>query len=221
LPKKRDKKDIHLNNRFSELRKKMVENQIKARGVKNAKVLEAMEKVPRHLFVPGGLRRSAYNDEPLPIGDGQTISQPYIVAYMTEKLDLKENDRVLEIGTGSGYQSAVLSEIAKEVYTVEILESLSMRAKKILRDLGYDNIHFCVGDGYKGLPDFSPYNAIIVTVPPARIPETLKKQLHIGGKMLVPVGKVFQELVLVSRKKNKFHKESLLPVRFVPMINAH
>jgi protein-L-isoaspartate(D-aspartate) O-methyltransferase len=221
LDKKRDKREINTNNKFIDLRKNMVENQIQTRGIKNQRVLDAMMKVPRHLFVPEGLRRSAYNDEPLPIGEGQTISQPYIVAYMTEKLELAENDRVLEIGTGCGYQSAILAEIARDVYTVEIVSSLSLRAKKTLHDLGYDNIHFCVGDGYKGWPNFSPYDAIMVTAAPPRMPDILKKQLRVGGKMLVPVGEVFQELVLVSRAKNKFLKKSLLPVRFVPMINTH
>jgi len=204
-----------------DVRKKMVENQIKKRGIDNRKVLAAMEKVPRHLFVPEALNRSAYNDEPLPIGEGQTISQPYIVAYMTDKLELTENDRVLEIGTGCGYQTAILAEIVSEVYTVEIIGSLSSKAEKILTELGYDNIHFRVGDGYKGWPEYSPYNAIIVTAAPPRIPEVLKKQLSVGGKMLAPVGEVFQELVLISRVKNKYQKKSLLPVRFVPMINAH
>lgn len=219
--KKKNKREIRNDNTFVDARKKMVESQIRRRGINNQKVLDAMEKVPRHLFVPEELRRSAYNDEPLPIGEGQTISQPYIVAYMTDKLELTEKDRVLEIGTGCGYQSAVLAEIAQEVYTVEVIESLSLKAKKILSQLGYNNIHFHVGDGYKGWPEFAPYNAIIVTAAPPRIPDSLKKQLSSDGKMLVPVGEVFQELVLVSRVKNKFHKKTLLPVRFVPMINAH
>jgi len=217
---KKNKKKINPNNKYGDLRKKMVENQIRARGITDQKILEAMKKVPRHLFVPEEIRHSAYNDEPLPIGEGQTISQPYIVAYMTEKLEIKENDKVLEIGTGCGYQTAVLAEIAEEVYTVEIIESLSIKAKKILNDLGYKNIFFHVGDGYKGWPDFSPYDAIIVTAAPPRIPDALKKQLKSGGKMLAPVGEVFQELVLISRRKNKFRKQSLLPVRFVPMINS-
>jgi len=221
LIKKKNKREIRSDNTFVDARKKMVENQIRRRGINNRKVLDAMEKVPRHLFVPDELKRSAYNDEPLPIGEGQTISQPYIVAYMTDKLELAEKDRVLEIGTGCGYQTAVLAEIAEEVYTVEIIEPLSLKAKKILSELRYTNIHFHIGDGYKGWPEFAPYNAIIVTAAPPRIPDSLKKQLSSDGKMLVPVGEVFQELVLVSRIKNKFHKKTLLPVRFVPMINAH
>lgn len=221
MAKKKKQQGIDADNRFMEQRNRMVEQQIRARGITDQRVLDAMKNVPRHLFVPETLRPSAYNDEPLPIGEGQTISQPFIVAYMTEKLELKENDRVLEIGTGCGYQSAILAEIAEQVYTVELIESLSLKAKMILTDLGYDNIHFHVGDGYKGWPDFSPYDAIIVTAAPTRIPETLKKQLKIEGKMLIPVGEVFQELVLVSRKKKKYRRESLLPVRFVPMINTH
>jgi protein-L-isoaspartate(D-aspartate) O-methyltransferase len=221
LPKKKNNQKNDADDGFMDLRKRMVEQQIRARGITDQRVLDAMRKVPRHLFVPETMRQSAYNDEPLPIGEGQTISQPYIVAYMTEKLKLKENDRVLEIGTGCGYQSAILAEIVKQVYTVELIESLSLKAKKILSDLGYDNICFRVGDGYKGWPDFSPYDAIMVTAAPPRIPETLKKQLGSDGKMLIPVGDVFQELVLISRKKNKYRRETLLPVRFVPMINAH
>ena len=199
----------------------MVEEQIIARGVKDKKVIEVMKKVPRHLFVPEEYRQYSYEDEPLPIGEGQTISQPYIVAYMTEVLELKEDDKVLEIGTGSGYQTAILAEIVKEVYTVEIIESLSKRAQKVLKELGYKNIHFKVGDGTYGWKEYSPYNAILVTAAPSKIPESLQNQLDDGGRMIIPVGSFFQELVLVVRQKNKFKKKKLIPVRFVPLVSTH
>jgi len=206
---------------FASLRERMVEEQIIARGVKDKKVIEVMKKVPRHLFVPEEYRQYSYEDEPLPIGEGQTISQPYIVAYMTEVLELKEDDKVLEIGTGSGYQTAILAEIVKEVYTVEIIESLSKRAQKVLKELGYKNIHFKVGDGTYGWKEYSPYNAILVTAAPSKIPESLQNQLDEGGRMIIPVGSFFQELVLVVRQKNKFKKKKLIPVRFVPLVSTH
>ncbi|MCP2618846.1 protein-L-isoaspartate(D-aspartate) O-methyltransferase [Candidatus Aminicenantes bacterium AC-335-A11] len=199
----------------------MVEEQIIARGVKDKKVIEVMKKVPRHLFVPEEYREYSYDDEPLPIGEGQTISQPYIVAYMTEVLELKEDDKVLEIGTGSGYQTAILAEIVKEVYTVEIIESLSKKAQKVLKELGYKNIHFKIGDGTYGWKEYSPYNAILVTAAPSKIPESLQNQLDDGGRMIIPVGSFFQELVLVVRQKNKFKKKKLIPVRFVPLVSTH
>lgn len=206
---------------FVSLREKMVEEQIIARGIKDKKVIEVMKKVPRHLFVPEEYRQYSYDDEPLPIGEGQTISQPYIVAYMTEILELKEDDKVLEIGTGSGYQTAILAEVVKEVYTVEIIKSLSKRAQKVLKELGYENIHFKIGDGTYGWNEYSPYNAILVTAAPSKIPESLQKQLDDGGRMIIPVGSFFQELVLVVRRKNKFKKKKLIPVRFVPLISTH
>ena len=158
----------------------MVENQIKARGIKDERVLKAMNKVPRHKFVPETMRRYAYNDEPLPIGKGQTISQPYIVAYMTEVLELTPEDKVLEIGTGSGYQAAVLAEIAQEVYTVEIVEELARKARDILSEEGYENIRFHTGDGTFGWNKHAPYDAIIVTAAPSRVPEKLQDQLKLG-----------------------------------------
>jgi protein-L-isoaspartate(D-aspartate) O-methyltransferase len=206
---------------FSEDRKRMVETQIKHRGIKDVRVLEAMEKIPRHLFVPENMRTSAYIDEPLPIGDGQTISQPYIVAYMTEMLQLKGDEKVLEIGTGSGYQAAVLAEIAREVYTVEYIETLSLRAQALLRDLGYRNIFYRIGDGTQGWSEHAPYDAIIVTAAPSKIPGSLKDQLKISGRLIIPVGSMFQELVLISRGKKKFTKERLIHVRFVPLITVH
>ncbi len=206
---------------FASLRERMVEEQIIARGVKDKKVIEVMKKVPRHLFVPEEYRQYSYEDEPLPIGEGQTISQPYIVAYMTEILELKEDDKVLEVGTGSGYQTAILAEIVKEVYTVEIIESLSKRAQKVLKELGYENIYFKIGDGTYGWKEHSPYNAILVTAAPSKIPESLQNQLDDGGRMIIPVGSFFQELVLVIRQKNKFKKKKLIPVRFVPLVSTH
>lgn len=199
----------------------MVASQIEARGVKDEKVLEAMRNVLRHMFVPEKMKSYAYKDEPLPIGEGQTISQPYIVAYMTEVLQLRGGDRVLEVGTGSGYQAAILAEIVKEVFTVEVVGELSQRAQEVLRNLGYENIHFKIGDGTLGWKEHAPYDAIMVTAAPAKVPSALQEQLEIGGRMIIPVGSMFQELVLVRREKKKFKKKKLLPVRFVPLISEH
>lgn len=199
----------------------MVKDQIEARGVRDEKILDAMRKVPRHLFIPWNMRAYAYHDEPLPIGEGQTISQPYIVAYMSEVLRLKGNERILEVGTGSGYQAAVLAEIAKEVFTIEIVKSLSLKAKKVLDKLGYKNIYFEIGDGTLGWKEHTSYDAIIVTAAPAKVPQALREQLRISGRMIIPVGSTFQELVLVTRGKKKFKEKKLLPVRFVPLISTH
>ena len=199
----------------------MVETQIEARGVKDDKVLGAMRKVPRHLFVPENMKLYAYRDEPLVIGEGQTISQPYIVAYMTEALQLKGHERILEVGTGSGYQAAVLAEIVQEVFSVELLESLSLKAQDTLKRLEYKNIHFRIGDGTLGWKERAPYDAIMVTAAPAKVPKALQEQLTIGGKMIIPVGAAFQELVLLTREKRKYKKKILLPVRFVPLISTH
>jgi protein-L-isoaspartate(D-aspartate) O-methyltransferase len=206
---------------FETQRERMVETQIKARGVADGKVIEAMGKVPRHLFVPENMRSYAYGDEPLPIGEGQTISQPYIVAYMTEVLELRGEERVLEVGTGSGYQTAILATLAKEVYTVEIVSALSFRAQEILKRLDYSNIFFKIGDGTSGWKEYAPYDAIIVTAAPASVPQALEDQLTVNGKMIIPVGYEFQELVLVIREKGKIQKRNLLPVRFVPLISVH
>jgi protein-L-isoaspartate(D-aspartate) O-methyltransferase len=206
---------------FTEERESMVSTQIKSRGIKDARVLEAMEKVPRHVFVPENMRKFAYNDEPLPIGKGQTISQPYIVAYMTEILQLSSEEKVLEVGTGSGYQAAVLAEIAKEVFTVEIIDELSKNAQEVLQAEGYTNIHFRVSDGACGWEKNAPYDAIMVTAAPPEVPRALQDQLKIGGRMVVPVGDAFQELVLIVREKNRFKKKKLLPVRFVPLVKPH
>jgi len=199
----------------------MVESQIAARSVKNIKVLEAMRKVPRHAFVPDGMKAFAYADEPLPIGEGQTISQPYIVAYMTEVLELEGGERILEVGTGSGYQTAVLAEIAAEVYTVEVVSSLSLRAQEVLKSLGYVHIQFKIGDGTLGWKEYAPYDAIVVTAAPDSVPKALEEQLKDSGRMIIPVGVEFQELVLVVRERRKFKKQRLLPVRFVPLISVH
>jgi len=199
----------------------MVASQIEARGVKDKKVLEAMRNVARHMFVPENMKSYAYQDEPLSIGQGQTISQPYIVAYMTEVLQLEGDERVLEVGTGSGYQAAILAEIVKEVFTVEIIKELSRQAQKVLEKLGYENIHFKVGDGTLGWKEYAPYDAIMVTAAPAKVPKALQEQLEIQGRLVIPVGSMFQELVLVTREKKKFKKKRLLPVRFVPLVSAH
>jgi protein-L-isoaspartate(D-aspartate) O-methyltransferase len=198
----------------------MADSQIRARGVRDMRVLAALEKVPRHLFVPEGVRGCAHADEPLPIGEGQTISQPYIVAYMTEALGLGGAEKVLEVGTGSGYQTAVLAELVREVFTVEIVERLSLRARGILDGLGYDNIHYRVGDGSEGWPEAAPFDAVMVTAAAARIPEPLEDQLAVGGRMIVPVGTDFQELILVHRDKKGLRRERLLAVRFVPLVKA-
>ncbi|MGA2533225.1 MAG: protein-L-isoaspartate(D-aspartate) O-methyltransferase [Candidatus Aminicenantales bacterium] len=202
-------------------RREMVNSQIRARGVRDPKVLEAMEKVPRHFFVPEALRAGAYADEPLPIGEGQTISQPYIVAYMTEALGLRGGERVLEIGTGSGYQTAVLAEVAREVFTIEFIESLSIRAREILQALGYGNIRFRAGDGSKGWPEEAPFDAIIVTAAAAEVPRVLEEELGPSGTMVVPVGTGFQELLLIRRMKKGLKRERLLSVRFVPLVTSH
>jgi protein-L-isoaspartate(D-aspartate) O-methyltransferase len=199
----------------------MVDFQIRARGVSDPRVLAAMEKVPRHLFVPEGMRSGAYADEPLPIGEGQTISQPYIVAYMTEALELAGGERVLEIGTGSGYQTAVLAEVAREVFSVELIEPLSVRAQAVLESLGYRNVNLRVGDGSNGWPEEAPFDAIIVTAAAATVPAALEAQLGRSGTLVVPVGIDFQELVRVRRAKKGLKRERLLAVRFVPLVRPH
>ena len=200
-------------------RQEMVKTQLETRGITDAKVLKAMRKVKRHLFVPTHQLISAYNDSPLPIGYGQTISQPYIVAYMTQAARLFPDDRVLEIGTGSGYQAAVLAEIVKEVYTIEILKPLADTARARLEEMGYRNIKVKHGDGYKGWKEYAPYDAIIVTAAPDEVPEELVRQLKIGGRMVVPIGSFFQELYLITKTESGIKQELLLPVVFVPMIH--
>ncbi|UCC95238.1 MAG: protein-L-isoaspartate(D-aspartate) O-methyltransferase [Candidatus Omnitrophota bacterium] len=209
---------VHAADDFSHVRKKMVENQIKARGIKDEKVLEALLKVPRHEFVPFLYRRLAYTDGPLPIGHGQTISQPYIVAIMTELLSLDGDEKVLEIGTGSGYQAAILGELAKEVYTIEILEPLANIAQKRLEQMGYTNIKVKCGDGFLGWQEYAPFDGIIVTCAPDQIPPILIEQLAEGGRMVIPVGESWQELKLVTKEDGKVITKDIIPVRFVPMI---
>jgi len=203
--------------RMIEKREWMVKAQIQSRGVKDTLVLQAMRKVPRHLFVPKTYLNEAYSDGPLPIGEGQTISQPYIVALMTELLGLKGGEKVLEIGTGSGYQAAILAEIAKEVYSIEIICTLAERAESTLKELDYKNITIECADGYKGWEEHSPFDGIIVTAAPDHIPQPLVDQLKIGGRLVIPVGDLFQELILVTRTEKGIKSEDIIPVRFVPM----
>jgi len=210
---------INVEDKNKMKRETMVESQIKERGIKNQEVLNAMLKVERHLFVPAEIAAQAYTDNPLPIGEGQTISQPYIVALMTEVLDLTETSKVLEIGTGSGYQAAVLAEICDSVYSIEIFESLASKARDLLKILGYKNITIKSGDGYAGWKEHSPFDAIIVTCAPTEIPEPLTEQLAEGGKMIIPVGESYaQELVLLEKHNGKIKEKAIVPVRFVLMI---
>ncbi len=195
----------------------MVDRQLRARDIHDPRVLDAMRRVPRHLFVPETVRQEAYGDYPVPIGYGQTISQPYIVAFMTEALEVEPSHRVLEIGTGSGYQAAVLAELARSVYTIEILEPLAVRAKTTLASLGYRNVTVRVGNGYLGWPEHAPYDRIIVTAAPEEVPPALVKQLKVGGLMAIPVGGWFQELRVVRRTPAGLDVVKTLPVRFVPM----
>ena len=203
-------------------REKMVETQIKARGVKDTRVLEAMLKVPRHLFVEEALRDQAYGDFPLPIGEGQTISQPYIVAIMTEALELKGSERVLEVGTGSGYQTAILAELALWIYTIEKYSSLLERAKNILIKLGYKNISFKLGDGSLGWKEVAPFDAIIVTAAAPKIPQPLIDQLLEGGRIVIPVGDEYSQVLVKGIKRDgKLHTQTLEPVRFVKLVGAY
>jgi protein-L-isoaspartate(D-aspartate) O-methyltransferase len=204
---------------FATDRQRMVEQQLKPRGIKDERVLVAMAKVPREEFIPADQRADAYEDGPLPIGYDQTISQPYVVAFMTEQLRPKRSDRVLEIGSGSGYQAAILGELVAEVYTIEIVEPLAKSAEATLQRLGYNNVHIKVGDGYKGWPEEAPFDAIIVTCAPEKVPQPLVDQLKDGGRMVIPVGERFAQQLYLLEKKNGQLKESVtLPVRFVPML---
>ncbi|MEW6156124.1 MAG: protein-L-isoaspartate(D-aspartate) O-methyltransferase [Verrucomicrobiota bacterium] len=205
---------------FDAARKRMVEDQLASleRGITNRKVLQVMSEVPRHEFIPKSQRRSAYGDFPLPIGYGQTISQPYIVAFMTEQLDPRPDERILEIGTGSGYQAAILSKMVEEVYTIEIVEPLARRAEADLQRLGYTNVFVRAGDGYKGWPEKAPFDAIIVTCAPDHVPQPLIDQLKEGGRMIIPVGELLnQSLYLLEKKGGQVKRRAVLPVRFVPM----
>lgn len=199
-------------------RHRMVQRHLAERDIKNPRVLEAFRTVPRHLFIPEGTRRLAYDDESIPIGEGQTITPPYDVAFMTEVLDPKPTDRVYEVGTGSGYQSAILSRLVKEVYSVEIHAPLGERAAKVHKELGYTNIHTKIGDGYEGWPDAAPFDAIIVTCAPEKIPQPLIDQLKDGGRMVIPIGGRFNQVVhLITKKDGKLTDRQLKPTLFVPM----
>ena len=204
---------------FEAERERMVVEQLEARGFDDPLVLAAVRRVPRHLFVPLGVRQSAYEDRPLPIGQGQTISQPYIVAYMTEALQTAPDHTVLEIGTGSGYQAAVLAELVREVYTIEIIPELADRARRTLAEARYRNVQVRTGNGYLGWPERAPFQRIIVTAAPPEIPAALVDQLAIGGTMVIPVGTTFQQITIVTKTARGVTQERTLPVRFVPMVD--
>jgi protein-L-isoaspartate(D-aspartate) O-methyltransferase len=212
-------KPVQSTSDFAAERQKMVDEQLKPRGIKDERVLAAMSKVPREEFVPEKLRSNSYADAALPIGDNQTISQPFIVAFMTEQLRLKPTDRVLEVGTGSGYQTAILAELAKDVYTIEILESLGKDASARLTRLGYSNAHVKVADGYQGWPEVASFDEIIVTCAPDKVPPPLTQQLKENGRMIIPVGNgMDQQLFLLEKKNGQLAQTAILPVRFVPMV---
>jgi protein-L-isoaspartate(D-aspartate) O-methyltransferase len=199
-------------------REGMVAAQLAERDIHDPRVLAALRRVPRHRFVPAELAAQAYEDRPLPIGQEQTISQPYIVAFMSQAVALRGDERVLEVGTGSGYQAAVLAELAREVFTIELLAPLAARARETLEALGYAQVHVRAGDGYQGWPEAAPFDAIVVTAAPEHVPAPLLAQLAPGGRLIVPVGGAEQELVLVRRTADGFAEERLLPVRFVPLL---
>lgn len=210
-------------DRFQQQREEMVNRQLIARGINDKAVLNAMRKVERHRLVPQDMVKNAYRDSPLPIGGGQTISQPYIVAFMTQAINPRPDMKVLEIGTGSGYQAAVLAEIVDEVYTIEIVEELARRVQGDLKEMGYTNIHFKIGDGYHGWEEHAPFDAIIVTAAPDQIPPRLVEQLKTGGRMVIPVGErgSIQSLQLIQKRPNgKIRTRKLMPVRFVPFTRS-
>jgi protein-L-isoaspartate(D-aspartate) O-methyltransferase len=205
---------------FASMRKEMVKWQLEGRDIQAPKVLNAMASVPRHRFVPEDLKALAYNDRPLPIGHGQTISQPYIVAFMSQVLDVQSGQKILEIGTGSGYQAAVLAEMGASVFSIEIVPELGKKAIETLKELGYDNIQVKIGDGYQGWTEHAPFDAVIVTCAPTSVPGPLKEQLAEGGKMVIPVGqKYYQQLVLLTKNNGNIKQQSILDVRFVPMVD--
>ena len=209
--------DQRLTDDWTTERARMVEEQLQARDIKDPRVLEAMRTVPRHLFVPEPQRRRAYGDYPLPIGYEQTISQPYIVAFMTQALDVAPGDKVLEIGTGSGYQAAVLARLVRVVYTIEIVEPLARRAGETLKQLGFANVHVRAGNGYLGWPEEAPFDRIMVTAAPDEVPPALVQQLKVGGRMAIPVGVTSQELRILRKTERGLQTLETLPVRFVPM----
>lgn len=203
-----------------ELRHRLVDGVLAKQGITDARVLAAMRRVPRHLFVPEALRRYAYRNRPLPIGEDQTISQPFIVAYMTQLAGVQAHMTVLEIGTGSGYQAAVLAELADQVYTIEIIASLGRRADRVLQALGYRNVHVRIGDGYEGWPEHAPFDAILVTAAPGHVPQPLVDQLAVGARLVIPVGDRSQELRIITKTADGAHTQRDLPVLFVPMTGA-
>ncbi|HKI06584.1 MAG TPA: protein-L-isoaspartate(D-aspartate) O-methyltransferase [Thermoanaerobaculia bacterium] len=204
---------------YNSLRHAMVEQQVKQRGVTKPEVLAAMDQVQRHLFVPEQLRDKAYSDQVLVLGPGRTVYTPYVVALMTSLLDLKPGSKVLEIGTGTGYHAAVLSRIARDVYSIEIVETIASQAKQKLSVLGYHNVEVRVGDGYKGMPDKAPFDAILLSVAPPEIPKALLKQLKVGGKMVAPIGPgFFQDLLVITKTADGIEKKTIIPVRLQPMV---
>ena len=209
------------NSTMSALRNKMVDRQIVSRGIRDKGVIEAMRTVPRHEFVPQHSAQAAYEDHPLPVGEGQTISQPYIVALMTELCRLTGTEKVLEVGTGSGYQAAILAHLAEEVYSLEIVESLYKKALQKLDELGHTNIHMVLGNGFRGLPDKAPFDAILLTAAPPKIPKPLIRQLKDnGGRLVAPVGTFSQELVVLTKENGEVNTEHVTYVQFVPMVNG-
>lgn len=202
---------------YAKQRRELVE-ELRSEGIKSQSVLDAMLKVPRHEFVPGSYRHQAYQNRPLPIGHDQTISQPYIVAYMTEAAEIASGEKVLEIGTGSGYQAAVLAELAKEVYTIEIIPELAEGARKVLHKLGYENIDVRTGNGYLGWPEKAPFDAVVVTAAPDEVPQALVNQLALKGKMVVPVGTNFQQMTIITKTESGVVERRTIPVAFVPMV---
>ena len=204
------------NQNFEKQRRNLID-QLRSQGISNSTVLDAMLKVPRHKFVPSSQQHMAYENRPLSIGHGQTISQPFIVGYMTEAASIAPGEKVLEIGTGSGYQAAVLAELAKEVYTIEIIPELAEGARSVLRELGYKNVQVKTGNGYEGWPEHAPFDAIVVTAAPDEVPQTLVNQLALRGKMVIPVGSTFQEMVIITRDESGVVERRTIPVRFVPM----
>jgi protein-L-isoaspartate(D-aspartate) O-methyltransferase len=207
--------EVDDSDSFAAARARLVD-EIREQGIRDEKLLGIIGRIPRHLFVPERFRSLAYNNHPVLIGEGQTISQPFIVAYMTEALKLDSNDRVLEIGTGSGYQAAILGELAKEVYSVEIVESLGKKADRLLKKLHYKNVHVRIGDGFYGWPEMAPFSKIILTAAPAEIPTALTEQLAEGGTLIAPRGEAWQNLILIKKEKGKLIERDLLPVSFVP-----